>query len=408
MWWYSDPSMYITQSVIQKEYEKEGFRCDPLNYDGFYDSALGYDECLLKVRAPTLDSVVLTGNEYSFIPFDPRLVRQRDGTGVVKSIYNPVGGGTSKKVLAEKEAQFQAEMDAFHAEQVENPTMGPGAFQDFYYDPDNPYESFGDNFDPDTGSYGPGGFFGGGDYGGSFDYGGSGGDPNDPYASFGDYFDSDTGSYGSSGSDDADVPGVDTGGDSGGAYEPGDGGDTGGMGGKFSGNRRSLLQDDDEDVEYEGLADLSGCNCNMVVTYEEGDARLADGEEHEEKNKELKFYKNASDASCYPVDGAAGEECTMTKAKAVLMFRQFLSVNDPCEFVKRSSPFQCVREEASPLTQRLSLAYANSGLLYGVFCAMAVNYMYATKKVTLETVDIEQLQKLASMNKVSAEEQPAK
>ena len=39
---------------------------------------------------------------------------------------------------------------------------------------------------------------------------------------------------------------------------------------------------------------------------------------------------------------------------------------------------------------------------------MAVNYMYATKKVTLETVDIEQLQKLASMNKVSAEEQPAK
>lgn len=428
MWWYSDPSMYITQSVIQKEYEKEGFRCDPLNYDGFYDSALGYDECLLKVRAPTLDSVVLTGNEYSFIPFDPRLVRQRDGTGVVKSIYNPVGGGTSKKVLAETEAQIQADMDALYAEQLENPTMGPGAFQDFSYDPDNPYESFGDNFDSDTGSYGPGGFFGGGDDGGSggfdgsFDDGGSGGDPNDPYASFGDTFDSDTGSYGSSGSvdandsggssgsGDADVSGGDTGGDPGGALDPGDGGDMGGMGNMSSGRRRSLLQDDDEDVEYEGLADLSGCNCNMVVTYEEGDARLADGEEHEEKNKELKFYKvaDASDASCYPVDGAAGEECTMTKAKAVLMFRQFLSVNDPCEFVKRSSPFQCVREEASPLTQRLSLAYANSGLLYGVLCAMAVNYMYATKKVTLETVDIEQLQKLASMNKVSAEEQPAK
>ena len=182
------------------------------------------------------------------------------------------------------------------------------------------------------------------------------------------------------------------------------------MGSMPTGRRRSLLQDDDEDVEYEGLADLSGCNCNMVVTYEEGDAGLADGEDYKEKNKELKFYKvaDASDASCYPVDGAAGEECTMTKAKAVLMFRQFLSANDPCEFVKRSSPFQCVREEASPLTQRLSLAYANSGLLYGVLVAMAVNYMYATKKVTLETVDIEQLQKLASMNKVSAEEKPAK
>ena len=165
---------------------------------------------------------------------------------------------------------------------------------------------------------------------------------------------------------------------------------------------RRLLEEA-EDVEYEGLAELSGCNCNMIVTYDEDDDSDAD-----EKNKELKFYSETSDPSCYPDDGASGDGCTMTKAKAVLMYRQFLSVNDPCEFVKRSSPFQCVREEAAPLTQRLSLAYANSGLLYGILCAMAVNYMYATKKVTLETVDIEQLQKLASMNKVSAEEQPAK
>ena len=165
---------------------------------------------------------------------------------------------------------------------------------------------------------------------------------------------------------------------------------------------RRLLQDD-EDVEYEGLAELSGCNCNMIVTLTEHEDA-----DYKEKNKELKFYKQSSDQSCYPDGGAPGDGCTMTKAKAVLMYRQFLTVNDPCEFVKRSSPFQCVREEASPLTQRLSLAYANSGLLYGILCAMAVNYMYATKKVTLETVDIEQLQKLASMNKVSAEEQPAK
>ena len=154
---------------------------------------------------------------------------------------------------------------------------------------------------------------------------------------------------------------------------------------------------------------MSGCNCNMVVTYEDGDDRLADGDDYQEKNKELKFENVATDVTgCYPEDGSPGDACEMGKAKAVLMFRQFLSVNDPCEFVKRSSPFQCVREEASPLTQRLSLAYANSGLLYGVLCAMAVNYMYATKKVTLETVDIEQLQKMASMNKVSAEETPAK
>ena len=146
MWWYSDPSMYITQSVIQKEFEKEGFRCDPLNYDEFYGSALGYDECLLKVRAPTLEAVVLTGNEYSFIPFDPRLVRQQDGSGVEKSIYNPVGGGTSQAALAEMHAQMQAEMEAAYSD-----FAGFGDQPSF--DPNDPYASFGANFDQETGSY---------------------------------------------------------------------------------------------------------------------------------------------------------------------------------------------------------------------------------------------------------------
>ena len=379
--------------MIQKEFEKEGFRCDPLNYDEFYDSALGYDECLFKVRAPTIDNVILTGNEYSFVPFDPRLVRQRDGTGVVKSIYNPVGGGTSKKVLAEKEAQRLADEEAAFADFAESGGMGFGAIDDFSYDPNDPYASFGDNFNPDTGGYdlGP--------------------DPGDPGGGFGEE------PGGEFGGEPAGEPAGDLGGepaadpagdDSFGAEVPAgdDSSGFGDLGGGF--RRRRLLQDDD--AEYEGLADLSGCNCNMVVTYEDGDDRLADGDDdYKEKNKELKFENVATDVTgCYPADGSPGDECTMGKAKAVLMFRQFLSVNDPCEFVKRSSPFQCVREEASPLTQRLSLAYANSGLLYGVLCAMAVNYMYATKKVTLETVDIEQLQKLASMNKVSAEETPAK
>ena len=302
------------------------------------------------MRAPTLEAVVLTGNEYSFIPFDPRLVRQQDGSGVEKSMYNPVGGGTSQAALAEMYAQRQAEYEA--------------AYSDF--------EGFGDQ---------P-----------SFD-------PNDPYASFGANFDQETGSYfdpysGDAGGDAGMGPGMDSGGDPGMAPGTDAGGDP------MMGRR---LLEEAEDVEYEGLAELSGCNCNMIVTLTEHEDA-----DYKEKNKELKFYKESSDPSCYPDGGASGDGCTMTKAKAVLMYRQFLTVNDPCEFVKRSSPFQCVREEASPLTQRLSLAYANSGLLYGILCAMAVNYMYATKKVTLETVDIEQLQKLASMNKVSAEEQPAK
>ena len=106
VWWYSDPSMYVTQSVIQKEFEKEGFVCDPLGYDDYYKSALGYDECLLKVRAPTMDTVVLTDGAYSFVPFDPRLVKQLGGQGVDKTLYNPVGGGTSKKALAELAAKI--------------------------------------------------------------------------------------------------------------------------------------------------------------------------------------------------------------------------------------------------------------------------------------------------------------
>ena len=391
MWWYSDPSMYITQSVIQKEFEKEGFRCDPLNYDEFYGSALGYDECLLKVRAPTIDTVVLTGDEYSFIPFDPRLVRQRDGKGVDKSIYNPVGGGTSKKAIADMEAQMQADMLAAYADFA--------GFDESSFDPNDPYASFGANFDPDTGSYSdPGGFGefsdpGGG--GGFSDAGGAGGF-SDPGGAGGSYDSSPASDLVSDDSSPVPDPVPDEG-----AAMPADDG-TGGMDEMPGMGKRRLLQDD-VDVEYEGLAELSGCNCNMIVTYTEDD-----DEEYKEKNKELRFYSDTTDSSCYPDDGASGDACTMTKAKAVLMYRQFLSVNDPCEFVKRSSPFQCVREEAAPLTQRLSLAYANSGLLYGIVCAMAVNYMYATKKVTLETVDIEQLQKMASMNKVSAEEEPAK
>ena len=62
----------------------------------------------------------------------------------------------------------------------------------------------------------------------------------------------------------------------------------------------------------------------MIVTYDEDE-----DEEAEEKNKELKFYKDVSDPSCYPDDGASGDACAMTKARAVLMYMQFLSVNDP-------------------------------------------------------------------------------
>ena len=50
---------------------------------------------------------------------------------------------------------------------------------------------------------------------------------------------------------------------------------------------RRLLEEA-EDVEYEGLAELSGCNCNMIVTLTEHEDA-----DYKEKNKELKFYKES-------------------------------------------------------------------------------------------------------------------
>ena len=99
-------------------------------------------------------------------------------------------------------------------------------------------------------------------------------------------------------------------------------------------------------------------------------------------------------------------ECTVDQAKAIEMFKQYMEVNDPCNFVKRNTPFQCVKEAPLPITQILSLANANSGLFYSVVSAVMVGYMYATKKVTLEQVDLEAV--VSASRKIAAEETPAK
>jgi len=48
--------MYITQSVIQKEFEKPGFECAPLGYDDHYEISIGYAECKLKILEPNPDT----------------------------------------------------------------------------------------------------------------------------------------------------------------------------------------------------------------------------------------------------------------------------------------------------------------------------------------------------------------
>ena len=351
MWLYSDPSMYVTESVIQKESEKEGFVCNPLGYDDYYQSALGYEECLLRLRLPTAKTVVLKDGIYSYVPFDSRLVKKFDGEGVDQCLYNPVGGGTSMKDVAEKAEQDLADSIAAY----NDPSM-ISATDSIPFD--------FDNYDADDSSA-LNDFLGFDDAAGSGDTyydGGSGDTYYDGGMPFGDTY------------NDGAVPSGDT-------YN--------------DGVRRRLLQED-VDVEYEGLAELSGCSCNMIVISDD-----------EDEKKQLRFHNETSDPNCIP-DDSNDSTCTMNKARAVLLYRQFMAINDPCEFVLRNTPFQCVKEASPPLTQRLSLAYANAGLLYGFITALAVNYMYATKKVTLETVDIEQLKKMASMNTVSPEEHPSK
>ena len=194
-----------------------------------------------------------------------------------------------------------------------------------------------------------------------------------------------------------------------------------------------------DDTEYAGLNDLSGCTCNMLVqpvssglTFYAGDSTVSSC-----RDPTAAYPPPPPPPLPTPPPAAADEgapqagpdpgppappgpglrrkllqeipseptayeeptyECDMDLPTAVAMYKHFMSVNDPCEFVKRNSPFQCIKEEPQPFIQRLSLAYANSGLFYSIIATLAVNYMYATKKVTLQEVDIEQLQKLASMN----------
>ena len=69
--------MFIKQSVVVKEFEKEGFECHPLGYDDYYETDINYQQCLAALLVPSEDNVVLKDNEYSFIPFDKKLMKSR-------------------------------------------------------------------------------------------------------------------------------------------------------------------------------------------------------------------------------------------------------------------------------------------------------------------------------------------
>jgi hypothetical protein len=325
--------MYITQSVIQKDFEKPGFECAPLGYDEHYEISIGYAECELKILEPNTDTVTLSddGEYYEFIPFPTsgdNVVLTSERKAVSKGLYDPVGGGTSAQDMAT------------------DPLLGM--------------------------------FFGGG--------------YDDHYSD-------------------------------GHTWEEGE-----------------------DDPEYEGLAELSGCNCKMVWDggaddEEKSQLRIATSNVYiDDSTEQAKCSASPpaspggdphGDSGAPPDDGGGGapdsdygggmtmmpdaghgrklltgHECTLDQAKAIAMYKKYMEVNDPCTFVKRNTPFQCVKEAPLPITQVLSLANANSGLFYSVVSAVMVGYMYATKKVTLEQVDLEAV--VSASRKIAAEETPAK
>ena len=302
--------------MISKDYSITGYDCIPLGYDDYYQVDLSMQQCRDLIRAPTTENVILDDdiNEYSFIPFDPTVVKIIGGDELTKSLYNPVGGGTSINDMM------------------------------------------------------------------CFDQGCI----NDPYC---------------------EIP-------------------------------ASCDEDSDvESVEYAGLADLSECGCNMIIPQ---DPLLGTAELLFYGSDQGNTFSAPIDTACsccalsaptgspptgsppngsppngspligpppFPNGGGPGKRkllqdptCNnLAHANAVAMYAHFMTVNDPCNFVTRNSPFSCVKKEPQPLIQRLSLSYANCELVYTVLAALAVNFMYATKRVTRQTVDIERLQKMSSM-----------
>lgn len=74
------------------------------------------------------------------------------------------------------------------------------------------------------------------------------------------------------------------------------------------------------------------------------------------------------------------DPCNITKAEAIEMFKEYITLHDPCEFAKYNAPFNCVRKKPRSVIETFSLGYANTLLLYSVFSAMCVKIFFASAK----------------------------
>ena len=64
--------------------------------------------------------------------------------------------------------------------------------------------------------------------------------------------------------------------------------------------------------------------------------------------------------------------CYITADEAMNMFKEWYSGDHVCAFAKANAPFSCEQWRPYPALERLSLAYANSLLMYTVFSAICV------------------------------------
>ena len=80
--------------------------------------------------------------------------------------------------------------------------------------------------------------------------------------------------------------------------------------------------------------------------------------------------------------------CVITEAEALKMFKLFYDKTYHCQYAKNSAPFGCEASIPLPISQRFSLAYANSLLLYTVFSAVCVKIFFAAKKEPADEIEI--------------------
>ena len=70
---YSLPNPPVTETVIQSEWQKEGYVCKPLQVEPNYKTFWNYTECTQKLKAPSTDSVTRTKaapkGEWKYFPF---------------------------------------------------------------------------------------------------------------------------------------------------------------------------------------------------------------------------------------------------------------------------------------------------------------------------------------------------